>query len=407
MPHPPSAPGARSASDRIAGLDIARGLAVIGMFAAHLLTRRDLGWDPASWRFIAFGRPAILFVVLAGISIALLSGRQTPLEGIPLVQARMRILVRGVMVFAIGGLLLMLDTGIANILEYYGLLFALALPFLQWHPKRLFILAAILTVVSPVAHEFLRNLSENTDRIKWSPTIVRLAVMGYYPAMILIVFLLVGMGLGRLDLGERRLQWRLVAIGAILATLGYTAGYVASHTLAPDPEPKVAQTAPDCQRGSDGVLRCSDPEPEPEPEVSLTDFSGLWTFEQHSGSPFEITGSTGVAIAVIGLCLLLPSVLQYALTSVAATGALALSAYSGQLIAFHILRRSELRKYEVEAFLWFTIGTLAACWIWKTVLGQGPLERLLNVVSSRAAGLPVRPSPVPIVSWFRGRTQGR
>lgn len=398
----------RTAS-RIAGLDIARGLAVIGMFAAHLLTRRDLGWDPDSWRFVAFGRSSILFAVLAGISIALLSGRQTPLDGIPLVQARMRILVRAVLIFAIGGLLLMLDTGIAIILEYYGLFFALAIPFLRWPPRRLFTLAAILTVVSPVAHLFLENLSENTERIRWSPTIVRLFVIGYYPAMIFIVYVLVGMGLGRLDLSSHRVQARMLVIGALLATIGYTAGHFTHEWWAPAPEtPAPAAAAQqDCVRGSDGVVRCADAEPAPEPTVSLWDFSGLWTFEQHTGSPFEITGSTGVAVAVLGVCLMLTRPMQLALYPLAAVGSMALSAYAGQLIAFHILRRAELRKYEVESFLWFTVGTLAVCAIWRLLLGQGPLERLLNVVSSKAAGLPVRRSPLPIVTALRKLAPGQ
>lgn len=406
---PPDAARSRPSSDRIVGLDIARGLAVVGMFAAHLLTRRDLGWDPGSWSFIAFGRSSILFAVLAGISIALLSGRQTPLEGIPLVQARMRILVRAVMIFAIGGLLLMLDTGIAIILEYYGLLFALAIPFLRWPPRKLFTLAAILTVASPVAHTFLENLSENTERIRWSPTIVRLFVMGYYPAMIFIVYALVGMGLGRLDLSERRIHLRMLVIGAALAAIGYSTGYLANHAWAPDPEPPAQATTAqrDCVRSADGVIRCADPEPVEEPKVALSDFSALWTFEQHTGSPFEITGSTGVTIAVIGLCLMLTRPLQRTLFPLAAVGSMALSAYSGQLIAFHILRRAELRREEVESFLWFTVATLAICALWNVLFGQGPLERLLNVVSSKAAGLPVRRSPVPLAGLLRKLAPGR
>lgn len=392
---------ATAAGSRIAGLDIARGLAVIGMFAAHLLTRRDLGWDPESWRFIAFGRSSILFAVLAGISVALLSGRQTPLEGIPLVQARMRILVRAVLIFAIGGLLLMLDTGIAIILEYYGLFFALSLPFLRWRPRRLFALAAVLTVVSPLVHLFLENLSENTERIRWSPTIVRLFVMGYYPAVIFIIYVLVGLGLGRLDLGARRVQVRMLAAGALLAAVGYTAGHLAHERWAPESEAAAPAVQRDCVRDSDGVVRCAEAEPEPEPEVSLWDFTGLWTFEQHSGSPFEITGSTGVAIAVLGLCLMLTRPVQLVLFPLGAVGSMALSAYSAQLIAFHILRRAELRKAEVDSFLWFTVATLAVCALWKMLLGQGPLERLLNVVSSKAAGLPVRRSPVPLVTFVR------
>ena len=52
---------------RIAGVDLARGLAVIGMLAAHLLTidAFDAG-RPETWIDIANGRSSILFATLAG-----------------------------------------------------------------------------------------------------------------------------------------------------------------------------------------------------------------------------------------------------------------------------------------------------------------------------------------------------
>ena len=54
-------------ADRLGGIDLARGLAVIGMLAAHLLTIEE-PFDltrPQTWLDIVNGRSSILFAVLA------------------------------------------------------------------------------------------------------------------------------------------------------------------------------------------------------------------------------------------------------------------------------------------------------------------------------------------------------
>ncbi|BDZ43068.1 hypothetical protein GCM10025865_23670 [Paraoerskovia sediminicola] len=61
---------------RLVGLDVARGLAVLGMFAAHVGVVE--GARGAGWLTIADGRSSILFAVVAGISIALVTGGAAP-----------------------------------------------------------------------------------------------------------------------------------------------------------------------------------------------------------------------------------------------------------------------------------------------------------------------------------------
>ena len=59
---------------RIPGLDLARGLAVIGMLAAHLFTLPEIDWtDPVTWGGIVGGRSSILFATLAGVSISIVT----------------------------------------------------------------------------------------------------------------------------------------------------------------------------------------------------------------------------------------------------------------------------------------------------------------------------------------------
>src|SRR4051812_47891443 len=117
---------------RIVGIDVARGLAVLGMMTAHVGPDDHGPVPPGGFAQLADGRPAALFVLLAGLSLALLSGAADPVAGTRLVQARVRILVRALLLFALGELLVVLGTPVVVILPTYGLLFALGCVVLRW-----------------------------------------------------------------------------------------------------------------------------------------------------------------------------------------------------------------------------------------------------------------------------------
>src|SRR4029078_10532548 len=88
---------------RVQGVDLARGLAVLGMFTAHLLTLPpfDFG-DPSTWAAVAGGRSWILFATLAGVSIGLVTGGSSPLTGEALTTARLRLIVRACLLWLLG-----------------------------------------------------------------------------------------------------------------------------------------------------------------------------------------------------------------------------------------------------------------------------------------------------------------
>src|SRR5690606_31707624 len=117
---------------RVRGLDAARGLALIGMVVAHLDTRID--FDPgvaASWRHVGDGRAAVLFVVVAGFSLALSTGGPTPHTGRRLADDRLAVLVRSAVLAGLGTVLTVLGTPVAVILTSYAVFFVLALPLLR------------------------------------------------------------------------------------------------------------------------------------------------------------------------------------------------------------------------------------------------------------------------------------
>jgi uncharacterized membrane protein YeiB len=354
------------AASRITGLDVARGLAVLGMFAAHVLLVDEFDWaTPMTWGSIADGRSAATFAVLAGISIAIVSGGMSPAHGPALTRARLRIIVRAGVIFLLGAFLTSLGTNVYIILEYYALMFVMALPVLRWTPRRLFIAAGVLVVVAPVAQLVLTRIATDAGLERYPP--VYYLVTGNYPAIVWFVFILVGIGVGRLRLRERATAVQLLGAGLGLTVVGYTLGSIAA-VVAPAGSSDIHP----------GQIVAGD---------GLFDLAPLLTALPHTGTPFELVGATGFALTLIALCLLLARPLRVVLAPLAATGSMALSAYTAQIIALAIIGDDywQFGNNNAGLYLSLALGTLIACTVWARLLGRGPLERLLSWLSNRAA----------------------
>ena len=341
--------------DRVVGLDVARALAVFGMLGAHVgAVASDVGLLPSSWLGVVNGRSSILFAVLAGISVALLSGRTVPVHGDDLVRARVRIFVRAAWVLVIGGALEALGTDIDIILGVYAVLFVLALPFLRWPRRRLLLAAGVLAVLTPPVDLVLAQFADANDA--FDAPFVSLAVTGAYPALIWWTFILVGLAVGRCDLGcaagpdaaggggrglgPARLRRRLVDD----AVVGRRAAAPGSGRLLPAPD----QWDP----------------------VWLTGASA------HSGTTFEIAGSVGVAFLVIAVCLVAADRLPRVLFALASVGSMALTAYVGTVVAGWVLGTLDY----TTNWPWtvYVVATLVLATAWRLLFGRGPLERLLT-----------------------------
>ncbi|MFS4507630.1 heparan-alpha-glucosaminide N-acetyltransferase domain-containing protein [Clavibacter sp. Sh2141] len=335
---------------RLRGIDAARGLAVLGMMAAHVAVPRtlELG-DPASWLAITDGRSSILFATLAGVSIALMSGRERPVDGGDLARVRLRILVRAACLFLLGGLLAALQTYVAVILEVYAVLFVAVLPLLRWRASRLLALAAVAAVALPVATTALA-IHFDGAAMRPDPFVV-LVITGHYPALTWVVFAIAGLGIGRLALGSARVQLLLVTVGAGLAVLAY---------------------------GGSALLEGAVAAPPPGWEFILST-------TPHEGSPFEVVGSGGFAIAVIGLCLRLAALLPAVLLPLEAVGTLALTVYATHIVLIDLIAPEGDLIADDGVYLAFAAVTVVLCLLWTRILGRGPLERALGVVAGRAA----------------------
>ena len=72
---------AQRSPDRLHGVDAARGLALAGMFAVHLLPATDPDGTSTWAEEIARGRSSAAFALLAGVALSLAHGRRLPLRG--------------------------------------------------------------------------------------------------------------------------------------------------------------------------------------------------------------------------------------------------------------------------------------------------------------------------------------
>lgn len=379
------------AGDRVPGVDLARGLAILGMFAAHVGHLDGDFSTGAGWLSFAHGRSSILFALIAGISLALVSGRREPTTGVRGLQARTRILVRAVLLLAIAGLLDLLNTPVALILGFYAAYFVLALPFLRWAPSRLFGLALAIAVLGPPLVYYGPEVLARAGFVipmDGTGAIVVFAMTGTYPALVWMAYVLAGLAVGRLDLASRRLQRVLLVAGSVVALVAYALSALVTGSSLGD---VVAGTGPvpaieDRALAGSG-LHLPAPLPWTAP-LPTSDY--LWLAGPHTDTTLEVLGSGGFALAVLGLCLLLGSrrpVLRV-LAPLAAVGSMALTVYCLQIVAIWAWEDQLMTRTGNGELLLLVIASLAFATVWRWWFGRGPLERFVGWVAARAASIP-------------------
>ncbi len=345
------------APSRLQGVDLARGLAVLGMLAAHLLDIEPFdGSRPETWIDLANGRSSILFATLAGVSIALVTGGPRPVAGPALRTAHSRLAVRAVLLWLIGIALIATGVPVYVILPAYAILFLLAVPLVTLGARTLWVLAAILGLGMPWVQPFLDSAPLwQTD----AGHDLALLLGWHYPVTVWIAFLVAGMAAGRSGLRARRTQLTLLVGGAAAALIGYGLDAAASTFGLPG-----------------GAL-----------------FAAVWTAAPHSSGLLEVVGSGGLALATLAVCLLVcRTPLTRLVLPLRAVGSMPLTAYVGQLVAWAIAAAvllgdtGDLFGFRgLEPFWPFVAATVALCTVWALVRGRGPLESLIAWIGRRAA----------------------
>lgn len=355
-----------TAGARVAGLDVARCLAIFGMVAVNVGPRGEPGL--LGWLYgLPLGRASLLFMLLAGVGISLMTRSSRGPNGGPV---PWRTVLWRAALLLVGGLALqLLDHGASVILPLYGVLFIACLPLIKAPGWVLIATAVASLLLGPLIWLWVWA-GQGGAFVAAEPTLLDppgqvlagVLVTGAYPAVVWVAPFVLGMLLGRADLRGPALHRRLLLWGAVAAA----GAYGASQVL---------------------IARFGEPGSGP-------GLDHLVSATAHSQMPLWLVSGTGVSVLVLGLCLAAEPFAARHLGALVATGRLALTVYVGHLVVLALLVRPG--PHTLAGGLLITAAICAASvlfsWLWTRRFRTGPLERLLRLPGSRSGrGTPATP----------------
>lgn len=373
---------------RLIGVDVARGLAVIGMIATHTLPMETESGAPTTVSMLAAGRAAATFVVVAGVSVAFLSGGREGVRGRKRVASSAGLVVRAMIVLVLGLALGLIATqnGIWGILPFYGLLFVLALPLLGLRAPALLGVTAAVFALGPVLLVATAGLElpyAGGDDPTFSTLVtdplgllIQLLLSGAYPVVVYLGYLSAGLAIGRLDLSSRRVAWWLLGGGLALAVAARAVSWYLLYPLGG--LARMVQESGSSDDPAQVTTQLLSEEHQP-----LTTWWHLALPAPHSHTPIDLLHSVGSAAAVLGAALLLTRLpmLRRLLSPLAAVGSLALTLYCAHLV---LLATGVWSDQPALLFGAMIVGALALSVAWRRWIGQGPLEKLVSLPAGAA-----------------------
>ncbi len=361
---------------RLIGLDLARGLAVFGMYAVHV------GPAPAQGGVIGFlmelaqGRSSALFAVLAGFAVALITGRRTPKTGLAGRQAVAKVIIRAVILLALGTALTKTGTPVVPILAFYGLFFLLVLPLHRLSAKPLALIAAGWALVGPQLLYALKPVVGGRVFLSYGQADGPLSLFftGGYPALTWVPFVIAGMAVARCDLTATAVRIRLALTGVALAVTGYGGSWLAVRLV-----PGAAEAVRKAEEGA-GMSSVSSVSPD---SIGIFGDSpaGMLASAPHSEATLSIMAATGVAILVITVCLAVMDAfprLRSLAKPVIAVGSMSLTAYVYHIVAIWLLGTEDLAVPPLYVLLGFIASITLLATLWSRFFQRGPLEWLMG-----------------------------
>ncbi|MEV1130056.1 heparan-alpha-glucosaminide N-acetyltransferase domain-containing protein [Agromyces sp. NPDC049794] len=339
---------------RVVGVDAARGLALIGMFVAHV-SPAVANAEVTELIALADERPRLLFALTAGIGLGFISGGVRPIAA-GRGELRRQIAIRAVILIALGMFIwFTLDPLVFIILDVYGIAFLVLLPMLFLPPWVVLGLGVALLAVTPALTavgartEFVQTVLETPLKF-----LADWAVAGAYPVIIWVAVMLIGLALARLGLESPR------AVG-VTALAGTAAASVFLPLAAQLPAPELVSQAE-------------------------------WSVPLRAS--LETVGNVGVCALIVAAMLALtafarPAVRRVAstlLSPVTAMGSMPLSIYTMHLVVLGLAIREENGVATDDSWpllIGFVVGSMLFAWLWRRYLGRGPLEQVLRWASGR------------------------
>ncbi|WP_313811712.1 heparan-alpha-glucosaminide N-acetyltransferase domain-containing protein [Glutamicibacter sp.] len=374
-----------STSRRLLGVDAARLLAILGMFAAHVFTlstsTAEGAYSPTITGALAAGRASVLFMVLAGISLVLLTESMVR-KGFsnPKVYS---ILFRRALIIAVLGLLIgSANEAIANILVHYGILFLLLPLAITLSRATLWIVSSLWLIIAPILWRPL-EAEWNEQSLGHNPNFLDLTtpgllfkdlfVTGYYPLLVWLGYGLLGMAVARSNLRSTRAAWHLFIWGSLIAVSSLLLGWLVSS-------PSIDRITELTGASSTqvGTLLTTGRLPGSSIDPLLGEQLYLWLPTAHSQSLISTIHTAAFAVAVIGLMQLIVRRLGAFGRFVSASGKAPLTLYVGHLLFLPLV-------YELispTAAWWILCSATALLGLWLMLNPtSGPLESLVRTLS--------------------------
>lgn len=390
-PGPPEERG-KTRQGRVRGLDAARGFALFGMVLVHVMPENDpvSGSISPLHQFFA-GHSAPLFAVLAGVSLALITGAASPHTGRQLTRDRAAILTRALLLLICGLSLNLLQLNVFSILPFYAVYFLIGIPFLSLGVRALLAWAGLFALAGPVVIHLVNGL-ENVELLR-SPdlgdlftdplmTALSLTATGYYPAVTWMAYILLGLALGRLSLSGVTTQIRMCVGGAVAAGAAALASGLLMFPLGA--YERILSVSSLTEGEITKTLEFGGP-------VPVDSWAWLATDAPHTNTPFSVIGAAGWAVLALGGFLLATRVAESALAPLAAAGSMTFTFYTA-----HLLLVTFVNVWAMPVFWTLAQIVFASVFalVWRAVVGQGPLESLMSRTSKGTARVLV-PEPSP------------
>ncbi|EFU81069.1 DUF418 domain-containing protein [Mobiluncus curtisii] len=373
--------GRPTLTGRVVGLDMARGLAILGMFTAHMWF--SVQGPVSSVMAWSHGRSAPLFALLAGVSMGIMQQRLSRrFAGSPALSRRFygeKILVRATFLILLATLLSLINTRILLILDNYGVWMVCAL-FLAGLsvPMQLGVIGLLLVAGIPLWHYL--NL------LFLPPEIGVVLGLNDYQMPTFLIYVLTGLILWRLGwagvtIRARRLQKYGAVIG--LGTAGVIFG---------------VGTAVDSLRLGrfSQVLFGNDTLSIANPTPAQFWYQTLIYIAPHTDSVAETVANTAWCVGLTSLLLLAGSTFNRFFSPLAALGSMALTIYTLHVIWHAITFRLFGYPGLIPSLIIMIVVFLLVASLWRLRFGKGPLEAFLARLSDPplradcAAGKPTK-----------------
>jgi uncharacterized protein len=351
---------------RIIGLDVARALAVIGMIIVNF--KVVLGQDGQTWvksfASIFDGKAAAMFVVLAGVGLALMTNSAIKNnDRHKLKIAKIRIAKRALFLFVLG--LSYITIWPADILHFYGIYMVIILMVLPFKERTILILGSAIIFFYPMLVIFLDyETGWDFDTLDYlgfwtfEGFIRNLFFNGFHPVMPWTAFMLFGYWFGKQDLHNDKFIKKTFLLSTLLFISIQNLSYLSISFLA---------------------------EGNQEAALELTEILGT---NPMPPLPFYMFNGISIAFAIISACILIARRFEDSIIigALHKTGQLALTFYVAHVIIgmgiIELVAPEKMGNYTVEFSvsyaLVFSLLCIVFAVIWRKYKKSGPLEWIMR-----------------------------